>query len=106
RENDTGEIKRIGTSEFIERTRQSLSNLEGMVLSGENVESIQCYLTGERLDSGQFGVKRYILKDKHGLSRKVYNAKVNIYRSGGGPIYLGFQTGDLDGFVFESEEYV
>ncbi|MEQ9575285.1 MAG: hypothetical protein RLN77_06855, partial [Rhodospirillales bacterium] len=73
RENDTGEIKRIGTSEFIERTRQSLSNLEGMVLSGENVESIQCYLTGERLDSGQFGVKRYILKDKHGLSRKVYN---------------------------------
>ncbi|MEP1029138.1 MAG: hypothetical protein ABJI62_05525, partial [Alphaproteobacteria bacterium] len=96
RENDTGAIKRIGTSEFIERTRQSLSNLEGMELSGENVESIQCYLTGERLDSGQFGVKRYILRDKHGLSRKVYNAKVNIYRSGGGPIYLGFQTGDLD----------
>lgn len=106
RENDTGEIKRIGTSEFIERTRQSLSNLEGMVLSGENVESIQCYLTGERLDTGEFGVKRYILRDKHGLSRKVYNAKVNIYRSGGGPIYLGFQTGDLNGFVFESEEYV
>ncbi|MBB90866.1 MAG: hypothetical protein CMF68_07755 [Magnetovibrio sp.] len=106
RENDTGAIKRIGTSEFIERTRQSLSNLEGMELSGENVESIQCYLTGERLDSGQFGVKRYILRDKHGLSRKVYNAKVNIYRSGGGPIYLGFQTGDLDGFVYETEEYV
>ena len=106
RENDTGAIKRIGTSEFIERTRQSLSNLEGMELSGENVESIQCYLTGERLDSGQFGVKRYILRDKHGLSRKVYNAKVNNYRSGGGPIYLGFQTGDLDGFVYETEEYV
>ncbi|MAO54559.1 MAG: hypothetical protein CMM61_02525 [Rhodospirillaceae bacterium] len=105
REGDTGEITHIGTSEFIERTRQSLSNLEGIVLSGENVESIQCYLTGERLDSGDFGVKRYLLRDKHGLTRKVYNAKVNIYRSGGGPIYLGFQTGDLDGFVFEDEEY-
>ena len=106
RESDTGAIKRIGTTEFIERTRQSLSNLEGMELSGENVESIQCYLTGERLDSGEFGVKRYILRDKHGLSRKVYNAKVNIYRTGGGPIYLGFQSADLDGFVYESEEYV
>ncbi|MEQ8504012.1 MAG: hypothetical protein RIB80_01715 [Rhodospirillales bacterium] len=106
RQGDTGEIRSIGTGEFIEHTRQSLSNLEGIVLSGENVESIQCYLTGERLDSGEFGVKRYLLRDKHGLSRKVYNAKVNIYRSGGGPIYLGFQTGDLDGFVSESEEYV
>ncbi|MEQ8227138.1 MAG: hypothetical protein RIA64_03565 [Rhodospirillales bacterium] len=106
RQGDTGEIRSIGTGEFIEHTRQSLSNLEGIVLSGENVESIQCYLTGERLDTGEFGVKRYLLRDKHGLSRNVYNAKVNIYRSGGGPIYLGFQTGDLDGFVAESEEYV
>ncbi|PIW27818.1 MAG: hypothetical protein COW30_09160 [Rhodospirillales bacterium CG15_BIG_FIL_POST_REV_8_21_14_020_66_15] len=106
READTGEIKPIGTPEFIERTRQSLSNLEGMVLSGENVESIQCYLTGDRLDSGKFGIKRYILRDKHGLRRKVYNAKVNIYRSGGSPIYLGFQSNDLNGFVYESEEYV
>ena len=106
RETETGEIKPFETAEFIERTRQSLSNLEGMVLSGENVESIQCYLTGARLDSGDFGIKRYVLKDKHGLSRKVYNAKVNIYRSGGGPIYLGFQTGDLDSFLVESEEYV
>ena len=106
RESDTGEIKRIRSAEFIERTRQSLSNLEGIILSGENVESIQCYLTGDRLENGDFGVKRYLLRDKHGLERKVYNAKVNIYRSGGGPIYLGFQTGDLDGFVFEAEEYV
>lgn len=106
RERVTGEIQRISTTEFIDRTRQSLSNLEGMVLSGENVESIQCYLTGERLPAGEFGIKRYMLIDKHGRSRQVYNAKVNIYRSGAKPIYLGFQTGDLDGFRYQQEEFV
>ncbi|MEK9672885.1 MAG: hypothetical protein VW268_10350 [Rhodospirillaceae bacterium] len=106
RERDTGEIRRIRTTEFIEHTRQSLSNLEGIVLSGENVETIQCYLTGERLDSGGFGVKRYVLRDKHKRTRQVCNAKVNIYRSGGTPIYLRFQSGNLQQFKFVSEEYV
>ncbi len=106
RERETGEVKRFRTSEFIDRTRQSLSNLEGMVLSGENVESIQCYLTGDRIGDGDFGVKRYVLSDKHARTRKVYNAKVNIYRSGGRPIYLGFQTSDLADFQYVEEEFV
>lgn len=105
-ERETGMVRRIASAEFIDRTRQSLSNLKGVVLSGDHIESIQCYLTGDRLDNGDFGVKRYVIKDKHGLTRNVYNAKVNIYRRDADPIYLGLQTEDLGRFRFEKEEFI
>jgi hypothetical protein len=60
-------------------------------LSGERIESIKCYLTGSRLNNGEFTVRRMLINDKHGLSRHVYNAKVNIYRRNAEPILLGIE---------------
>ena len=50
--------REFSSIEFIEKTQQSLSNLQGLVLSGDEINSIQCYLTGQRNTDGGFGIKR------------------------------------------------
>jgi len=80
---------------FLDRAQGNLSKLSGMELSGERVTAIKCYLTGENLGGGQFNIRRLTIKDKHGLSRVAFNAKVNIYRETARPILLGIQDKKL-----------
>jgi hypothetical protein len=97
-ENDKGEITiqpNVDAVTFLERAQGNLSRLSGMVLSGERVTAIKCYLTGEDMGGGQFNIRRLTIKDKHGLSRVAFNAKVNIYRESAQPILLGIQDKKL-----------
>ena len=80
---------------FLERAQGNLARLSGMELSGERVTAIKCYLTGEEMGSGHFNIRRLTIKDKHGLSRVAFNAKVNIYRETAQPILLGIQDKKL-----------
>ena len=80
---------------FLQRAQGNLSKLSGMEFSGEKVTAIKCYLTGENMGGGQFNIRRLHIKDKHGLSRVAYNAKVNIYREAAQPILLGIEDRKL-----------
>ena len=80
---------------FLQRAQGNLSKLSGMEFSGERVTAIKCYLTGENMGGGQFNIRRLHIKDKHGLSRVAYNAKVNIYRELAQPILLGIEDKKL-----------
>ena len=96
--NDIGEVTvqpNVDAVTFLQRAQGNLSRLSGMVLSGERVTAIKCYLTGENMGGGQFNIRRLTIKDKHGLSRVAFNAKVNIYRESAKPILLGIQDKKL-----------
>ena len=80
---------------FLERAQGNLSKLSGLEFSGERVTAIKCYLTGEKMGGGQFSIRRLTIKDKHGISRVAYNAKVNIYRENTQPILLGIEDRKL-----------
>ena len=80
---------------FLQRAQGNLSKLSGLEFSGERVTAIKCYLTGEHMGGGQFSIRRLTIKDKHGLSRVAYNAKVNIYRKNTQPILLGIEDRKL-----------
>jgi len=80
---------------FLKRAQGNLSKLSGLEFSGERVSAIKCYLTGENLGGGEFNIRRLHIKDKHGLSRVAYNAKVNIYRDTAQPILLGIEDRKL-----------
>ena len=80
---------------FLQRAQGNLSRLSGMELSGERVTAIKCYLTGEEMGGGQFNIRRLTIRDKHGLSRVAFNAKINIYRETAKPILLGIQDKKL-----------
>ena len=95
---DTGTLQvdaSVDAVTFLERAQGNLSLLSGMELSGERVTAIKCYLTGEKLGDDQFNIRRLTIKDKHGLSRVAFNAKVNIYREMAQPILLGIQDQKL-----------
>lgn len=96
--NDEGGIHvepNIDAVTFLQRAQGNLAQLSGLELSGERVTAIKCYLTGENMGSGQFNIRRLTIKDKHGLSRVAFNAKVNIYRERAQPILLGIQDKKL-----------
>ena len=76
---------------FMAQAQGSLSQLNGLELSGEAVESIKCYLTGEACPDGTFSIRKLAIEDKHGLRRNAFNAKVNIHRRGADPILLGIE---------------
>lgn len=80
---------------FMEQAQGSLSQLNGLELSGEAVESIKCYLTGEACPDGTFSIRKLAIEDKHGLRRNAFNAKVNIHRRGAEPILLGIEDRQL-----------
>lgn len=97
-ENDKGEITiqpNVDAVTFLQRAQGNLARLSGMELSGERITAIKCYLTGENMGGGQFNIRRLTIKDKHGLSRVAFNAKVNIYRETAQPILLGIQDKKL-----------
>jgi len=86
----------LDSVDFVDMATRTVGQLAGIVLSGERVDAIRSYLTGPRLTNGEFTVRRIVINDKHGISRRVYNAKVNIYRSNAEPILLGIEDRTLD----------
>ena len=89
---------RFDTLDFVENTAATLDQLNGLDISGGRVDNIRCYLTGRSLGNGQYLVSRFHIRDKHGATRTVYNAKINILRDKAEPIYLGIPSGDLWAF--------
>jgi len=86
----------IDSMAFVDLATRTAGQLAGIELSGERVDAIRCYLTGTRLQNGEFTVRRLTINDKHGISRRVFNAKVNIYRHNADPILLGIEDRVLD----------
>jgi hypothetical protein len=86
-----GESRIVESADFVELAMRNIEQLAGIELSGERVDAIRCYLTGTKLANGEFTVRRITVNDKHGIARRVYNAKVNIYRHNAEPILLGIE---------------
>src|SRR5688572_20596378 len=103
-----GESRIVESADFVELAMRNVEQLAGLELSGERVDAIRCYLTGTKLPNGQFTVRRITVNDKHGVARRVYNAKVNIYRHNAEPILLGIEDRALgaDGMPGFGSEHV
>jgi hypothetical protein len=86
-----GESRIAESADFVELAMRNVEQLAGIELSGERVDAIRCYLTGTKLANGEFSVRRMTVNDKHGITRRVYNAKVNSYRHNAEPILLGLE---------------
>ena len=86
------------TLDFVENTAATLDQLRGMHISGGSIDNIRCFLTGKSLGAGRYLANRYHIVDKHGTTRTVYNAKINIHRNNAEPIFLGIQSEDLQAF--------
>lgn len=93
----------LDTLEFIEKVQPHASSLRGLKLSGQEIQEIRCYLTGQPKGGGGFSVRGFKIIDKHGFDRVAYNAKLNIYRRRGEPIYLGLPDISLKAFLRQAD---
>lgn len=91
----TGGTVRYNTLDFVNRTADDLQQLKGLVIAGDSIENFSCYVTGDSLSNGNFLADPIEIRDKHGMTRLVYNAKINIHRLHGEPIFLGIQHKNL-----------
>jgi len=96
-DNGDGETVNLDAPAFMDRAQHNLSRLNGLELAGEAIESIKCYLTGRIRADGTFTIRKLAISDKHGLTRNVFNAKINIYRRAADPILLGIEDRALRG---------
>ncbi len=94
----TGKAIRYDTLEFVQKTAVTLDQLSGLIVAGDRIDTIRCYVTGQQLGGGRYSVSRYHIRDKHGAARAVYNAKINIHRENVEPIYLGVRNEGLAEF--------
>ena len=93
----------MASIDFVERARRPLHHLHGLHLAGAEIDDIACYLTGRQTDAASqvpddWAISEYEIADKHGRPHRVYNAKINIHRRDGAPIYLGLREEDLADF--------
>lgn len=91
------DLVHVDSIRFVETAQLNLAQLNGLELSGDAIESIKCYLTGRAQADGTFTIRKLAIHDKHGISRSVFNAKINIYRLTGEPILLGIEDRMLRG---------
>jgi hypothetical protein len=106
--NGASESRIVESTDFVELAMRNVERLAGIELSGDRVDAIRCYLTGTKLPNGEFSVRRITINDKHGMARRVYNAKVNIYRANAEPILLGIEDRSLEprGAVDDGSEHL
>lgn len=88
----------LSTVQFIDHAKGHFTAFENITLSQEKISVIKSYLTGEKTKEDEFNISRFVIKDKHDYMHTVFNAKVNIYRQLGGPLYLGRLSSDLEHF--------
>jgi hypothetical protein len=94
-DSNAGPAGACDTIEFIARAEQTLRQLEGLSVAKDHIAGIRCYITGRSNARGGFEAARYVISDKHGLQRPVYNAKINIHLRDGEPVFPGLQHKDL-----------
>lgn len=82
----------VDSQRFVERVGKHLEQLRGLELSGEQIEFMHCFLTGETGPSAGHSARRYRIVDKHGRSRHAFNLRINIH-TGGRPLIMGMQEG-------------
>lgn len=88
---DSAYLVDVDTVRFVERARRHMEELRGVEVSGEEVVSIHCFLTGETGIGAGKTVRRFRIVDKHGRARMAYNLRINLHRHNQTPLLLGTQ---------------
>ncbi len=92
---EPGEPEAIDTVGFLVRASARMDWLNGLrLLPDARVERCALYLTGPRDAEGIFGALAIVVVDKHGVSHRCFNMKVNVFLSDGEPFYCGLQHDD------------
>jgi len=86
---DDAYLLEVDTERFVDRVRKSFRNLEGLELAGEPIQQLWCFLSGETGAIGGESIRRFVVTDKHGRTREVYNLMIHIQSAHRDSLLLG-----------------
>ena len=96
-------ITAVSATSFVSACNRELSPVQGVQLSGKNIDAMSCGLTESVEQDGQSRPRRFRIVDKHGLSRYAYNLQIEIGLEGHS-LSLGLEESQLPGRVAAAAE--
>jgi hypothetical protein len=93
---ETEAMELLDTLGFLARCNTNIDRLLDIRLGGHALEKVHCQVSGSGTDPGSARPRRFLLTDKHGLSRGAYNLELNI-TTDGRDWTLGFDPAQLPG---------
>ncbi|MFU8764186.1 MAG: hypothetical protein ACNA7T_06670 [Haliea sp.] len=79
---DPGDIRQMSgkvfTPIFIEHCNRALGAIGGVQFAGKVIADIRCYLSGSSVPGDRRAARRFVIVDKHGLSRHAYNLQALV----------------------------
>ena len=91
-------IYNLDTPAFMALAQSHVQKLVGIPIPSGKIEAISAFLSGRRGPDGTFSIRKYYVKDKHGLEHGCYNARLNLTSSTGEAIWFGLLDRDLGRF--------
>ena len=95
---------KIDTLSFMTLAQRGMARLVGLPIPGGKIGSIKTYFTGRRISDTEFSIRKYYIKDKHGIDHPCYNAKFNIISAANEMVYFGLLEKELGKFRARTEE--
>ena len=99
----------LGTDEidcltFIALAQAELTKFKGLPVPSGKISSAKVYFTGPRMSEDTFAIRKYYVKDKHGIEHPCFNAKLEIICNTGDNVTFGFVDEDLGKFDARADE--
>ena len=76
---------------FLAHCSESCERLLGITISGTEIASMSCQASLSAGESGEMQTRRFILTDKHGITRRAYNLQIEIGTRGDKVWSLGLE---------------
>ncbi|MBL6929074.1 MAG: hypothetical protein ISR44_07855 [Rhodospirillales bacterium] len=101
--------KILGTDEidcltFIALAQNELTKFKGLPTPSGKIAATNVFFTGPRVSEDTFAIRKYYVKDKHGIEHPCFNAKLDIVSTSGDNITFGFIDEDLGSFDARADE--
>ncbi len=97
--------KVLDTPRLLGLAQSRLSKFDNALLDGRKVSAINIYLTGDEIMKGTYNIKYYNMPLAQRPDFTMFNAKINIHRPDGAPIFLGLQNRDADALGLSCRPY-
>ena len=93
---------KVDSAAYVRSCDRELERLVGTTLSSKPISTMTCYLTGNEDAASESEPRRFLITDKHGLTRYAYNLQVDIDLDGQA-LALGLDPTQLPGRVAASK---
>ena len=94
----------IDTLTFMGLAQEGVRKLTGGPFPGGKIDHTQVFFTGPRVSDNEFRMRKYYVRDKHGLVHGCYNARVAIRASNGNTVTFGLMDEELKQFEADFDE--